>query len=87
MYVKGSIPALQCNSLDYVNRLVKVLASVINNCTMPSATTVFRMLSTRCQWETVPKKQLMISRSPEKLKMNIASYLTKDTLKPSRVDC
>jgi hypothetical protein len=44
--------------------------------------TVFKTLLTKAPWVTAHKKQPMILRSPEKLKINTASSHIKDTLKP-----
>jgi len=55
-----------------------------NNCTMLSVMMVSKTHSTRCQWETAHKKLPTTSKSQERLRMNIASFLIKDTLKPSK---
>jgi hypothetical protein len=67
-------------------RQEKVPDSVINNYTMPSVMTVFKTHSIKCPWETALKRLLMISKLPEKHKMIIASFPTKDTLKPLRME-
>lgn len=75
-------PYLLFNVLDIFKiRQEKEQDLVINNYTMLLVMTDYKMPSTRCPWETVLKKQLMISKLPEKLKMNIANFPIKDTSK------
>lgn len=75
-------PYLLFNVLDIFKiRQEKEQDLVINNYTMLLVMTDYKMPSTRWPWVTVLRKQLMISKLPEKLKMNIANFPIKDTSK------